>query len=236
MSVLDKIVENLLCIVKSEETKKFVESSAENIASICLTGDLQSGILQESKDFVKYAGSIKDILFWEKMKEWLTGIYNDPQMEIKASSKFTEDNSKLYEYTKRQIQYIAEIDEIEKINYYANLTRSWLMGYIKTSVYFKLVYLLKVFTLEELDYLKKNYTENEIMEVNFYIREFSLYGLIDVIEETSEGNTTYKYSDLSKVFLYSGIDYGNYPIKFDHIGLEDMKITNTKACMEVIEF
>ena len=235
MSIFDKIVPNFISLINSKETKNFAEMSVENLAKICMAGDLGSAI-QEGTEIIKYAGSIKDILFWEKMKKWLQGTYDSSEMGTKISAKFTEDSKKYQEYTKRQLQCIAEIDEEEKIDYYANLTRSWLNGWIDTSVYFKLSYLLKVFTLEELKYLKENYTEEELDKVNYYIREFSLYGLIDVIEETNLGHTRYKYSDLAEVFLHTGIAYDECPEKYENIKLEDLKVENTKTCMELVVF
>ncbi|MDE7133614.1 MAG: hypothetical protein K2O65_17785, partial [Lachnospiraceae bacterium] len=178
--MLNTILENLVTVLKSGETQKFAMESIENIAKLCLTGDIESGV-HEIIGGIQYASSIKDILFWSKMKKWLENTYSSPDMEDKISSKFTEDEPKYKEYTMRQIQYIAQVDEEEKICYYANLTRAWLIGSIDTSIYFKLAYLLRVFTLEELEYLKNDYKKEEFEKIDFYIREFSLYGLVDVV-------------------------------------------------------
>lgn len=234
--MIKELVDNLVAILKSKETKKFAHQSTENIAKMCLKKDGVSGGKQVVNT-VQYVGGIRDILFWDKMRVWLENTYSSPEMETEISSKFTEDEAKYKKYTKRQIEYIAQTDEEEKIIYYSNLTRAWLIGLYDTAVYFKLAYLLKVFTLEELEYLKENFTENEIDEVNFYIREFSLYGLIDVLENTNLGNSVYRYSDLSKVFVNCGLKYNELSkLSKNKITLKDLKVENTRSCMELIEF
>lgn len=126
---------------------------------------------------------------------------------------------KYKEYTRRQVQLIAQIDEEEKNEYYANLTRSWLLGYIDSSLY-----------------LKDDYRVDEITNVNFYIREFSLYGLIDIIKTTNLGNSSYKYSDMAKVFVICvWLNDGSY-FPFMRVGLKDLKVENTKTCLEITEF
>ena len=230
--MIKELVDNLVIILKSTETKKFVHKSGENIATMCLNKDILSGGKQIA-DTVQYVSGVRDILFWDRMKAWLENTYSSPEMEIEIASKFTEDEAKYKQYTKRQIEYIAQTDEEEKIIYYSNLTRAWLIGLYDTAVYFKLAYLLKVFTLEELEYLKENFTENEMDEINFYIREFSLYGLIDVLENTNLGNSVYRYSDLSKVFVNCGLKYNESPeLSKSKITLKDLKVENTRSCME----
>lgn len=112
--MFEKIVENLTVIFKANETKAFAKNSAENIAVFCLTGDLVSGV-KEAFETVQYIWGIKDILFWGRIKKWLENTYDPPEMEVKLAAKFTEDEEKYKEYTKRQLQYIAQIDEDKKI-------------------------------------------------------------------------------------------------------------------------
>lgn len=233
--MMGKILDTLIEIFKAKETKEFAGKSVENMAKICMTGDIKSTI-NEAVETGKYIGNIKDVLFWNKIKKWLRNTCDSPDMEAKLSSKFTEDELKYKKYTKRQLQFIAQIDEEEKIDYYANFTRAWLLGCIDSSLYFKMSYLLKVFTLEELEYLKDNYKSGEIMDVNFYIREFSLYGLIDIVETTNLGNSSYKYSDMAKIFVACGWFDDDSNIPSMRVGLKDLKVENTKTCLEITEF
>lgn len=233
--MFETIVDNLVTIMKAKQTKDFATDSIENIARYCLAGDAESGI-KEITEAIRYAGSIKDILFWSNIKKWLEDTYKDPDLEVRLSAKFTQDEAKYKEYTKRQLQYIAQIDEEGKIELYANLTRAWLMGYIDKTLYFKMAYLLRVYTLEELEYLKNNYTENNINKLNYYIKEFSLYGLIDIISMTDQGNSEYRYSMLAKVFRSICLCYEQEKINFYNLGLEDLEVVNTKTCLEWIEF
>lgn len=233
--MMGKILDTLIEIFKAKETKEFAGKSVENMAKICMTGDIKSTI-NEAVETGKYIGNIKDVLFWNKIKKWLRNTCDSPDMEAKLSSKFTEDELKYKKYTKRQLQFIAQIDEEEKIDYYANFTRAWLLGCIDSSLYFKMSYLLKVFTLEELEYLKDNYKSGEITDVNFYIREFSLYGLIDIVETTNLGNSSYKYSDMAKIFVACGWFDDDSNIPSMRVGLKDLKVENTKTCLEITEF
>ena len=234
--MLEKILNAFTTVLKSGETKKFAEQSVENIAKVCIMGDVESGV-REAVETGKYIGSIKDVLFWGKIKKWLEKTYASSEVEAKISSKFTEDEPKYREYTKRQIQFIAQVDEEEKIDFYANLTRAWLLGYIDSSLYFKMSYLLKIFTLEELEYLKENYDTNSITDINYYIREFSLYGLVDVVENTNVGHSTYKYSDLAEAFVSCGLLFNDgKKIPFIMKGLQDLKVENTRTCQELVIF
>lgn len=228
----EKINDTIVNVLKSGETRKFAKNSAENIARACFTHDIKSGVKQ-AVETGKYIGSIKDSLFWSKMKKWLQQTYTTQEMEANISAKFTEDEPKYKEYTKRQLQFIAQVDEEEKIDFYANLTRAWLLKYIDSSLYFKLSYLLKVFTLEELEYLKENYTTQDITTINYYIREFSLYGLIDIVENTNMGNSKYKYSELAEIFVVCGLTFDDSKkIHFENKGLKNLKVENTKVCIE----
>ena len=233
--MFERIVDNLSKIFKAKQTKEFAKNSAENIARVCLLKDGESGI-KEAVEVVRYVGSIKDILFWSNIKKWLEETCKEPELEVELSTKFTQDEENYKEYAKRQIQFIAQIDEEKKIELYANLTRAWLMGYIDKTLYFKLAYLLKVYTLEELDYLKNNYTCNEIETVNYYIREFSLYGLMDIDTMTDQRNSIYKYSMLAKIFREVCLCYEEEKIEYVNLGLEDLKVVNTRTCLEILEY
>ena len=123
--MLERMLNAFTTVLKSGATKKFAEQSIENIAKACIGGDVESGV-QEAVEIGQYIGSIKDILFWEKIKKWLEKTYASPDMEVKISTKFTEDETKYREYTKRQRQLIAQVAEEPKIDLYANLTRAWL--------------------------------------------------------------------------------------------------------------
>ena len=111
--MINGLVDKLVTILKSKETKKFAHQSTANIAKICLKKDIVSGGKQVA-DTVQYAGGMRDILFWNKMRVWLENTYSSPDMEIKIASRFTEDEAKYKKYTKRQIEYIAQTDEEEK--------------------------------------------------------------------------------------------------------------------------
>lgn len=228
------IVNKIVSVLKSQETKEFVNSSTEDIIKAFAFQDAES-IVKSGVGTIDYVVSIKDILFWNKVKIWLSNIYDNPDMEVKISSKFAEDNDKYVDYTKRQLQYITEIDEDEKIDYYANLTRAWLIGYIDSSIYFKLVYLLKIFTLEELKYLRDDYNEVEFTTTNFYIKEYERHGIVEIVQETDQGNTVYRYSHLAKVFLVVGLRYGEMNIGFEKLGLADLEVINTRVGHELLE-
>lgn len=75
--MVDKISDTLTKVYKSNKTSEFKKKSVENMAKICITGDLESGVF-ECVETAKYIVGIKDILFWEKMKKWLENTYVSP--------------------------------------------------------------------------------------------------------------------------------------------------------------
>lgn len=53
--MIKELVDNLVIILKSTETKKFVHKSGENIATMCLNKDILSGEKQIADEVMIYA-------------------------------------------------------------------------------------------------------------------------------------------------------------------------------------
>ena len=70
------------------------------------------------------------------------------------SSKFTKDNSDYLKFVKRQIHLIDKMDADEKIDYYANLTRCFLLSDMDLALYYKLANFISICIPEELFYIQ----------------------------------------------------------------------------------
>lgn len=191
-------IENLATIIKSKDLQQYKGDFFHNILkAICLedTGAI-TDIVNNSAQMVFH---MPNILFWDKMERFLYGTYSNFEEQVKMASKFGTDDEYV-EFTKRQINLINDINDNMKIDYFAKLTRALLLELIDSELYFKLSEILLRCTREELNYLKENYTTNEV-ELNIYIESFVNVGLakMSILQADFEGNgSLYKYTKLAE--------------------------------------
>lgn len=225
MKVTD-MAKNLKVIVLSGETKEFLKKVPADIGKFLLFGDVQSGI----EDTAEYISSIKDINFWEQISMWLKDSYGVEEIPANLSNKFSEDNENFEKYTERQIETVMNLGQSQKIKYYADLTRAWLMGFIKTDMYFKFSNLLERLILEELEYLKEHIDKN-ISSFDYYISQFLKYGLVEIKDQEVNESITYIYSDLARKFVSYCLNYEKETGNDAKIGLSDIKVLEPSISM-----
>lgn len=97
---------------------------------------------------------IPTVLFWDKMQRYLFGTFKDYSEQTKMSAKFAEDNSQYESFVKKQIHLINEMNDDRKIDYFAMLTRCFLLTDMQAALYYKLARFINICTPEELEFIK----------------------------------------------------------------------------------
>ena len=232
---------------------KFVEKIAKVSQSdmSIIKDDFLNFIIENVKDIFKplsiacdvkeFIFTIPNQIFFNKMKRFLSESYCELDLHIRVrfAQKFSEDD--YTNYVKRQIELINSINDENKIDYLANLTRACILGFIDTNVYFKLSNIINQTTIEELKYLSK-YIDKEIEDNNAYIYSLQQIGLVkqDIISGFGENIQKYSYTEFGKAIDKFAIKLNKADSKYkydsnDMLTLENMIFSETSIQIDEID-
>lgn len=189
--MLEKQIQALQTILTDEDLQKYANDGFWNLIEAVISKDAFAGIsaIKNVKDLIFH---MPTILFWDKMKRYLFGTFHGYDEQIKMAEKFNQDNQKYYEFVKRQIHLINEFDEDIKIDFFANLTRAFLLTPLEENLFFKLAKIISICTLAELEYIK-NFEMGCNVDNSAIVSSLYHYGLFMQIE--SGDDTKYTLSD-----------------------------------------
>lgn len=151
--MLDDSTNKFAIILRNEDLQNYAGDAFYNLVKAVTIHDTGAAVdgIKDVKDFVFY---IPNALFWDKMQRYLFGTFKCYKEQVKMSSKFTKDNSDYLKFVKRQIHLIDKMDADEKIDYYANLTRCFLLSDMDLALYYKLANFISICIPEELFYIQ----------------------------------------------------------------------------------
>jgi len=224
-----EIINSVIGFVKSKEVKAYAGESTENFASIILSEDPVS-IGKQVVATGKLLFSIPDIIFWDKMQRFLSGVYVDYEAQLKMCRKFDNDE-KYADFTKRQIHILNELDDDKKVDFFANLTQAVLLELIDLPLYFKLATVLKVTTREELDYLSANIKRRESV-IDVYMVSLLQNGLVMKYDQgrgfwmDEPYNDTYDFTSLAQCLDMFAIEFRNEQ-KYRYSGMTKLQDLTT---------
>lgn len=209
-----------------------LESIITNIKNI-FTGIVKIHYFEDSASLVDIASSTKaiipsipDMLYLNKADHWIFQIFKDHRDKKALAWKFKIGEPEVINNTRRQIQLINQINELKQIEYFATLTAAWLFDQIDDALYFKLANVLTRCISEELLYLERNITDEEV-ESNIYVDSFEHVGFTKMVSISSNGTNMYKYTDLAKNFKKYAVDF--IPDYDAWLGInETLKLENIK--------
>ena len=72
------------------------------------------------------------------MKRYLTGTFYSYGDQVKMAAKFNDDNKKYNKFVKRLIHLLDQLDDDQKVDYFAALTRAFLLTDLDKYLFFKL--------------------------------------------------------------------------------------------------
>ena len=188
-------IETFAMILKDEKLKELVECLFDKVIVAVATGDSSylCGDIESVKKVMNVIFNIPNMLYWDKMKRYLTGAYLGLDARVKLSERFLVDYDEYTEFVKKQMMLVNQINDERKIDYFASLTRCLLITKMDFALYYKLFNFIYSCTAEELDYLK-NWDFSNRDKLNTYISCLYYQGLFKQVCD-DDGVTYYKLSD-----------------------------------------
>lgn len=202
--MLENQLTTFSALVHDEDLQKYAGDAFLDFIKAVAFCDVGSGI-KTADDVRKILFHIPTVLFWDKMKRYLYGTFRSFEDQLKLAAKFHDDNPKYKQFVKRQIHLINELDDDEKVDYFAQLTRSFLITGLEESLFFKLTKYLNICTPYELAFLK-SVGYNYSFQNNVVISSLYQYGLF-VQKSNDEDDVKYVLSDFAKALKQNCLNF-----------------------------
>ena len=201
--MLDHQVNTLGVIWKDPSSRGLLNDGGYSLMKCVLLGDLGSGVdaLKAGAELVFHTPTV---LYWNKMWRYMCGIFRDGADQVKMAERFEDDNPKYKAFVEKQMHIVNELNDDEKIDYMAQLTRCYLFGCVEENLYLKLAKFLDMCTPGELEFLAGIpygfSSKNTIMISSLY-----QYGLFMQSEDDDE--TRYVLSDYGKALKQNSLNF-----------------------------
>lgn len=202
--MFDKQVTALTAILKDKDIREYSGDAFWNIIKAVVLGDV-GALLDATNDLKNILFHTPTVLFWDKMQRYLFGTFRDYSDQVRMSAKFTEDNSEYEAFVKKQIHLINEMNDDRKIDYFAMLTRCFLLTDMEDALYYKLARFINICTPEELEYIK-SFDYDKKSEINAVISSLYQYGLFDQAEK-EHGGVDYVLSGFAKALKDNSLNF-----------------------------
>lgn len=203
--MLDNQIQALTTIIKDKDLQRFTGDSFWDLIQAVVMQDPFSGI-GVAKNIKELILHMPTVLFWDKMKKFLLGTFHSYEDQIKMAQKFNDDDKDYATFVKRQIHLINALDDDTKVDYFAALTRSFLITDLDGELYFKLCKFLSVCTLEELLFMEKCPYDFKSANTTIISSLFQ-YGLFTSDSDSETGGTYYLLSDFAKALKQHSLNY-----------------------------
>jgi len=191
-------------IMTDKDLRQYAEDGFWDLIQAVITSDPFCG-MSAARNIKELIFHMPTILFWDKMKRYLTGTFKCYDDQVKMASKFNFDNSKYNQFVKKQIHLISELEDDQKIDYFAALTRSFLLTQLEEDLFFKLVKFISMCTVAELHYIETVSPDYEA-ENSAMVSSLYQYGLLTQ-KEKPRGGTTYVLSDFAKALKQNSLNF-----------------------------
>lgn len=195
----------LAAIIKDEDIQKYAGDSFWNLVQAVVTKDIFSG-LEAAKNIKELIFHTPTVLFWDKTERFLFGTFRSYEDQVKMAQKFSEDNEAYVAFVKRQIHLIDALDDDMKVDYFAALTRCFLLTDLDGGLYFKLCKFLSICTPEELVFIEKCPYDFKSSNTAIISALFQ-YGLFTQDEDSETGETYYILSDFAKALKQNSLNF-----------------------------
>jgi len=145
-------------------------------------------------------------VFWYKMERFLRGAFHSMEDQVKMARKFDPDTDEYARYVEDLIQFVNQIENIEKVDYYAALTRAFLLTGMEKRLYNKLSKFLILCTRDELEFVKTisyDYYSENTTEISALYQ----FGLFTQKEDSDDSNVEYELSDFAKALKQNCLNF-----------------------------
>lgn len=202
--MLEKQLEALTTILKDKDIHEYAGDAFWGIIKAVSLGDV-GALIDSGGDIKNLLFYTPTILFWDKMQRYMFGTFRDYAEQVKMAGKFSEDNKDYERFVKRQIHLINEIDDDKKVDYFAQLTRCYLLTEMENALYYKLAKFLVMCTPEELDYIA-SFGYEETTNLTVMVSSLYQYGLFEQ-QEKQHGGVDYVLSGFAKALKYNSLNF-----------------------------
>lgn len=203
--MLENQTKALATIMMDENLQEYAGDSFLNLIQAVVTKDPFSG-LEAAKNIKELIFHMPTVLFWDKMKRFLFGTFHSYEDQIKMAQKFNEDSECYTTFVKRQIHLIDALDDDMKVDYFAALTRCFLLTDLDGGLYFKLCKFLSICTPEELVFIG-NCPYDFKGSNTAIISALFQYGLFTQDEGSEAEETYYILSDFARALKQNCLNY-----------------------------
>lgn len=214
-------IKNFIQILKDKSIQEMASDDLKVTIAAAIAGNPAETAMAIKKTITNIA-HLPTYLFWNKMERFLRGTFHSFADQVKMANRFDSTTDDYAMFTIKLVSILDKIEIEEKVDYYANLTRSFLLECIDEELLFKLAKFILQCTMDELQFLQRvdySYTSpNSIM-----ISALFQYGLIEQGESVNKIKR-YKLSDFAKALKQNSLNFYNELNGMKRIGsYTDMK-------------
>ena len=152
--MLEDQINKLAALIKDEDLKKYAGEGFWDLMQAVIFSDPVSAV-GATKNAIELAVHMPTYLFWNKMKRYLTGTFYSYGDQVKMAAKFNDDNKKYNKFVKRLIHLLDQLDDDQKVDCFASLTRAFLLTDLDIYLFFKLSKYLDICIPEELEFIRE---------------------------------------------------------------------------------
>ena len=133
--MLEDQIDKLASLMKDEDLKKYAGEGFWDLMQAVIFSDPVSAV-GATKNAIELAVHMPTYLFWNKMKRYLTGTFYCYGDQVKMAAKFNDDNMKYNKFVKRLIHLLDQLDDDQKVDCFASLTRAFLLTDLDIYLFF----------------------------------------------------------------------------------------------------
>lgn len=173
-------------ILKDQDVQKTAKEDLTGLFVAAISGDPVSTAVAGKKVYDD-ARDLPALIFWDKVNRYFRGTFHSFEDQIKLASRFDKDSKNYERFVKKVILMIDQVEDDEKIDFYANLTTAFYLELVDADVFFKLAKFLLLLTYDELMFIR-GCSEDFRSELTVMISSLYQFGLFDQVQ--IEGNET----------------------------------------------
>ena len=232
--MLNHQIEALSTLLKDEDLQNYTGDAFWNLIQAVINQDPFTGLssIKNVKDLIFH---MPTVLFWDKMQRFLFGTYKNWGEQIKMACRFNTENNRYADFVKKQIFLINEIDDDDKIDYYASLTRCLLVMEMELPLYFKLAKFLVLCTPYELEFIKNTHVDIQ-HENSAIISTLYQYGLFEQAVNNTTSEVYYKLSSFGQALKECSLNYEDENIQHTHLSYSTLQPLEIVEPLTIKEF
>jgi hypothetical protein len=204
MKMFENQITALTTILKDKDIHEYAGDAFWNIIKAVSFGDV-GALLDSSVDIKNLLFHAPTVLFWDKMQRYMFGTFRDYSEQVKMASKFNCHNNDYENFVKKQIYLINEINDDQKVEYFAQLTRCYLLTEMDNALFYKLARFLTICTSEELCYIA-SFKYDETTELTAMVSSLYQYGLFEQ-QGKENGGVDYVLSGFAKALKSNSLNF-----------------------------